>query len=226
MNLNDYDELFAEKLDLLLQIRDEPNVTWQGRHRAPLKGQGVYPRALQQPLPVWIASGGTPQSVARAGALGLPLAIAIIGGEPARFGPLAELYREAGRRAGVAPDKLLVGINGHGFLADTAEAAVDAFFGPYAEVMSRIGRERGWPPLSRAQFDQGRGQRGHLMVGTPDEAIAKILAQHEVFRHDRYLMQMSVGDQPQDAILRSIELLGTVVAPKVRAELAKRKVSA
>ena len=177
-------------------------------------------------LPVWIASGGTPQSVARAGALGLPLAIAIIGGEPARFGPLAELYREAGRRAGVAPDKLLVGINGHGFLADTAEAAVDAFFAPYAEVMSRIGRERGWPPLSRAQFDQGRGQRGHLMVGTPDEAIAKILAQHEVFRHDRYLMQMSVGDQPQDAILRSIELLGTVVAPKVRAELAKRKVSA
>jgi alkanesulfonate monooxygenase SsuD/methylene tetrahydromethanopterin reductase-like flavin-dependent oxidoreductase (luciferase family) len=192
-DLNDYDELFAEKLDLLLQIRAEPQVTWKGRHRPPLKGQGVYPRALQQPLPVWIASGGTPQSVAR---------------------------------AGVAPEKLLVGINGHGFLADTAEAAVDAFFGPYAEVMSRIGRERGWPPLSRAQFDQGRGQRGHLMVGTPDEAIAKILAQHEVFRHDRYLMQMSVGAQPQDAILRSIELLGTVVAPKVRAELLKRKVSA
>ncbi len=135
----------------------EPQVTWKGRHRAPLDRQGVYPRALQQPLPVWIASGGTPQSVARAGALGLPLAIAIIGGPPARFGPLAELYREAGRRAGVAPEKLKVGINGHGFLADTAEAAYDAFFGPYAEVMSRIGRERGWPPLSRAQFDQGRG---------------------------------------------------------------------
>ena len=135
-------------------------------------------------------------------------------------------YREARRRAGVAPDKLLVGINGHGFLADTAEAAVDAFFGPYAKVMSRIGRERGWPPLSRAQFDQGRRQRGHLMVGTPDEAIAKILDQHEVFRHDRTFMQMAVGDQPQAAILRSIELLGTVVAPRVRAELAKRKVSA
>ncbi|HEY4808452.1 MAG TPA: LLM class flavin-dependent oxidoreductase [Roseiarcus sp.] len=225
-NLEDYDELFAEKLDLLLQIRAKPEIAWKGRHRAPLNGQKVYPRALKEPLPVWIASGGTPQSVARAGALGLPLAIAIIGGEPARFAPLAELYREAGRRAGVAPDRLMVGINGHGFLADTAEAAVDAFFAPYAEVMSRIGRERGWPPLSRAQFDQGRGQRGHLMVGTPDEAIAKILAQHEVFRHDRYLMQMSVGDQPQDAILRSIELLGTVVAPKVRAELAKRKVSA
>jgi probable LLM family oxidoreductase len=225
-DLNDYDELFAEKLDLLLQIRAQPHVTWKGRHRPPLNGQGVYPRALQQPLPVWIASGGTPQSVARAGALGLPLAIAIIGGEPARFGPLAELYREAGRRAGVASDRLKVGINGHGFLADTAEAAVDAFFAPYAEVISRIGRERGWPPLSRAGFDQGRGPRGHLMVGTPDEAIAKILSQHEVFRHDRYLMQMSVGHQPQAAILRSIELLGAVVAPKVRAELMKRKVSA
>jgi alkanesulfonate monooxygenase SsuD/methylene tetrahydromethanopterin reductase-like flavin-dependent oxidoreductase (luciferase family) len=225
-DLNDYDELFAEKLDLLLQIRAEPRVTWKGRHRAPLNRAGVYPRALQQPLPVWIASGGTPQSVARAGALGLPLAIAIIDGEPARFGPLAELYREAARRAGVAPDRLKVGINGHGFLADTAEAATHAFFAPYAEVMSRIGRERGWPPFSRAQFDQGRGPRGHLMVGTPDEAIAKILAQHEVFRHDRYLMQMSVGHQPQAAILRSIELLGTVVAPKVRAELAKRKISA
>jgi probable LLM family oxidoreductase len=222
-DLNDYDELFAEKLDLLLQIRAESEVTWKGRHRAPLNRHGVFPRALQQPLPVWIASGGTPQSVARAGALGLPLAIAIIGGEPARFGPLAELYREAGRRAGVAPDKLKVGINGHGFLADTAEAAVDAFFAPYAEVMSRIGRERGWQPLTRAQFDQGRGARGHLMVGTPDEAIAKILAQYEVFGHDRYLMQMQVGVQPQAAILRSIELLGTVVAPKVRAELATRK---
>ena len=225
-DLEDYDELFAEKLDLLLEIRAKPQVVWKGRHRAPLNGQGVYPRALQQPLPVWIASGGTPQSAARAGMLGLPLAIAIIGGEPARFGPLAELYREAGRRAGFARESLAVGVNGHGFLADTAEAAVEAFFAPYAEVMSRIGRERGWPPLSRAQFDQGRGPRGHLMVGTPDEAVAKILAQHEVFGHQRYLMQMSVGAQPQAAILRSIELLGGVVAPRVRAELAKRKPAA
>jgi alkanesulfonate monooxygenase SsuD/methylene tetrahydromethanopterin reductase-like flavin-dependent oxidoreductase (luciferase family) len=225
-DLNEYDALFAEKLDLLLKIRAKPEVVWQGRHRPPLNGERVYPRALQQPLPVWIASDGTPQSVARVGMLGLPLAIAIIGGEPARFGPLAELCREAGRRAGVAPDKLVVGINGHGFLADTTEAAVEAFFAPYAEVTSRIGRERGWPPLTRAQFDQGRGPRGHLTVGTSDEAIAKILAQHEVFGHQRYLMQMQVGVQPQDAILRSIELLGTVVAPKVRAELEKRKVRA
>ena len=222
-DLEDYDDLFAEKLDLLLQIRAQPSVTWKGRHRPPLSGQSVYPRALQQPLPVWIASGGTPQSVVRAGTLGLPLAIAIIGGSPVRYAPLAELYREAGRRAGVASDALKVAINGHGFLADTSKGAADAFFEPYVEVMSRIGRERGWPPLSRAQFDQDRGPRGHLMVGTPDEAIAKILDQHDFFRHDRYLMQMQVGHQPQDAILRSIELLGTVVAPRVRAELAKRK---
>ena len=196
------------------------------RHRAPLNGEGVYPRALQDPLPVWIASGGTPQSVARSGALGLPLAIAIIGGEPARFAPLASLYREAGRRAGVAPGMLKLGINGHGFLADTTEAAVEAFFPPYAEAMSRIGRERGWPPLSRAQFDAGRSPRGHLTLGTPDEAIAKILAQHEVFGHDRYLMQMTVGPQPQEAILRSVELFGTVVKPAVNEALAKRKVVA
>ena len=207
--------------------RSAPSLRSRGKAviAPPLVRQGVYPRALQEPLPVWIASGGTPQSVARAGALALPLAIAIIGGSPVRFGPLAELYREAGRRAGIAPDRLKLGINGHGFLADTTKAATHAFFGPYAEVMSRIGRERGWPPLSRAQFDQDRAPRGPLIVGTPDEAVAEILAQHDIFRHDRYLMQMAVGEQPQDAILRSIELLGTVVAPKVREELAKRKVA-
>lgn len=213
-------------LDLLLAIRAKPKVIWSGGHRPPLNGQRVYPRALQQPLPVWVASGGTPQSVVRVGMLGLKLAIAIIGGEPARFQPLAELYREAGRRAGQPPDALVVGVNGHGFLADTTEGAVDAFFRPYAEVMSRIGRERGWPPLSRAQFDQGRGARGHLMVGTPDEAMTKILAQRQIFGHQRYLMQMAVGAQPQSAILRSIELLGTIVAPAVRAALAKQKVPA
>jgi probable LLM family oxidoreductase len=226
LNLDDYDALFAEKLDLLLAIRANARPVWRGEHRAPLNGEGVYPRALQDPLPVWIASGGTPQSVARAGALGLPLAIAIIGGEPARFAPLAALYREAGRRAGIAPEELELGINGHGFLADTADAAVEAFFAPYAEVMSRVGRERGWPPLTRAQFDIGRGPRGHLMVGTPDEAIAKILGQYEVFGHQRHLMQMAVGAQPQRAILRSIELLGTVVKPAVNEALAKRKVVA
>jgi probable LLM family oxidoreductase len=223
-NLDDYDALFAEKLDLLLAIREKSRPAWRGEHRTPLSGRlGVYPRALQDPLPVWIASGGTPESAARAGALGLPLAIAIIGGEPVRFAPLARLYREAGRRAGVTPEALKLGINGHGFLADTAEAAVEAFFEPYAETMSRIGRERGWPPLSQAQFDAGRSPRGHLMVGTPDEAIARILAQHRIFDHQRYLMQMAVGAQPQAAILRSIELFGTKVAPAVRAALAERR---
>jgi probable LLM family oxidoreductase len=225
-SLDDYEALFAENLELLLAIRKESRPDWRGGRRPPLNGQGVYPRALQNPLPVWIASGGTPQSVARAGSLGLPLAIAIIGGEPARFAPLAQHYRDSARRADVPRDSLALGINGHGFLADTTEAAVEAFFEPYAEVMRRLGRERGWPPLSRAQFDVGRSPRGHLMVGTPDEAIAKILAQYEVFRHDRYLMQMKVGLQPQQAILRSIELFGTVVAPKIRAEIERRKPAA
>ena len=166
-DLNDYDELFAEKLELLLAIRASERVTWQGRLRAPLKNLGVYPRALQDPLPVWIAVGGTPQSIARAGALGLPLALAIIGGEPARFAPMAQLYREAAKRAGHDPATLALGINGHGFLADTAEAATAAFFQPYAETMSRIGRERGWPGLTRDQFEAGRSPTGHLTVGTP-----------------------------------------------------------
>ena len=223
-NLDDYDELFAEKLDLLLKIRAEP----EGR-----RGKGAIAR--RSPASASIRArfrspcrSGSPPA-ARRNRSPAPACSACLwrlrssAGPPVRFGPLAELYREAGRRAGVAPDRLKVGINGHGFLADTSEAATHAFFAPYAEVMSRIGRERGWPPLSRAQFDQDRGPRGHLIVGTPDQAIAEILGQHEVFRHDRYLMQMQVGHQPQDAILRSIELLGTVVAPRVRAELARRK---
>ena len=221
-DLDDYDELFTEKLELLLAIRANERVTWEGRLRAPLKDLGVYPRALQDPLPVWIAVGGTPQSIARAGALGLPLALAIIGGEPARFAPMAQLYREAGRRAGHDPAKLALGINGHGFLADTVEAATAAFYGPYADTMSRIGRERGWPGLTREQFEAGRSPRGHLTVGTPHEAIAKILAQHEIFGHQRYLMQMRVGLMPHNAVMRSIELLGTVVAPAVRKALAER----
>ena len=221
-NLDDYDELFTEKLELLLAIRASERVTWEGRLRAPLKNLGVYPRALQDPLPVWIAVGGTPQSIARAGALGLPLALAIIGGEPARFAPMAQLYREAAKRAGQDPAKLALGINGHGFLADTVEEATAAFFEPYAETMSRIGRERGWPGLTRAQFEAGRAPNGHLTVGTPAEAIAKILAQHKLFGHQRYLMQMRVGLMPHKAVMRSIELFGTVVAPAVRQALAEK----
>ncbi len=221
-DLNDYDELFAEKLDLLLAIRANERVTWDGRHRSPLKGLGVYPRALQNPLPVWIAVGGTPQSVARAGLLGLPLALAIIGGEPERFAPLARLHREAAAQAGHDPRSLALGINGHGFLADTTQAAIDAFHQPYVETMARIGRERGWPGMTRAQFDHGRSPKGHLTVGTPEEAIAKILAQHAIFGHQRYLMQMRVDAMPHEAIMRSIELFGTVVAPAVREAIARQ----
>jgi probable LLM family oxidoreductase len=224
--LDDYDELFAEKLDLLLKLRAAERVTWRGRLRPSIDNLGVYPRALQDPLPVWIAVGGTPQSVARAGALGLPLALAIIGGEPVRFAPIANLYRETGRHAGHDPASLALGINGHGFLADTVEAATAAFFQPYVETMSRIGRERGWPGLTRAQFEAGRSPRGHLIVGTPAEAIAKILALHEVFGCRRYLMQMRVGQMPHPAVMRSIELFGTVVAPAVRKALAEKAAAA
>jgi probable LLM family oxidoreductase len=219
-DLGDYDALFSEKLDLLLKIRADEKVTWSGKHRAPLSGQGVYPRPLQNPLPVWIAVGGTPESVVRAGTLGLPLALAIIGGEPERFVPLVELYREAARRAGHDPSKLPVGINSHGYVADTSQRAADEAFPPFAEAMTRIGRERGWPPTSRAQFDAGRTLRGALFVGSPDEVVEKILFQHQFFRHDRFLIQFSVGALPHKGLMRSIELFGTKVAPAVRKALS------
>lgn len=223
--LDDYDALFSEKLELLLKIRDSERVSWPGGLRPVIDDRGVYPRAEGE-LPVWIAVGGTPQSVARAGALGLPLAIAIIGGMPERFAPLVSLYREAGRRAGQDPAKLKVGINSHGFIADTSQGAADAFFPSYAEVMSRLGRERGWPPTTRAQFEAGRGPRAHLLVGSPEEVAEKILFEHEIFDNDRFLIQMTVGTVPHKDVLRSIELYGTKVAPIVRAELARRATAA
>jgi probable LLM family oxidoreductase len=220
-DLQDYDVLFAEKLDLLLRLREEERISWSGTQRAPLEDLGVYPRPLQHPLPVWIAVGGTPQSVVRAGTLGLPLALAIIGGEPERFAPMAELYREAARRAGHDPAHLPMSINAHGFLADTSQAAADTAFPAFAATMNRIGRERGWPPITRPQFDASRTLRGANFVGSPQEVIDKILFQHEIFGHQRFLMQMSVGPLPHEAVLRSIELLGTEVAPVVRRELAR-----
>ena len=221
-DLNDYDELFSEKLELLVQIRDKDRVTWQGRHRAPLKDQAVYPRP-QRPLPIWVAVGGNPPSVVRAATFGLPMALAIIGGMPERFAPLAELYRETARRAGHDPGKLALGINSHGFVAETSQAAADIFFPSYAEVMSRIGRERGWPPTTREQFESSRSPRGALLVGSAQEVIDKILFQHRIFGHRRFLMQMSLGTMPHDKVLRSIELYGTKVAPAVRAEIARRE---
>jgi probable LLM family oxidoreductase len=220
-HLDDYDELFAEKLDLLLQLRDSVRVTWQGRHRAALTDQPVHPRPVQDPLPVWVAVGGNPQSVVRAGALGLPLALAIIGGEPARFAPLATLHRRVAAQYGHG--RLPVSINGHGFVADTSQAAADSFFTTYAEVMTQLGRERGWAPMTRDQFDALAGLHGAIAVGSPEQVAEKILFQHELFGHQRYLMQSSLGAAPHREVLRSIELLGTEVAPVVRAEVARRE---
>lgn len=221
-DLRDYDTLFAEKLDLLLTLRDSERVTWEGRHRAPLRGQGVYPRPQQDRLPVWIAVGGTPASAVRAGRLGLPLALAIIGGAPSRFRPFVELYRQSGIEAGHDPAQLKVSINGHGFLADTAQAAADAAIDPFMETMGRIGRERGWPPPSRAQFEAETRLTGALVLGSPQEAIEKLLYQYELFGHDRHLLQLTVGPIPHADVLRAIELFGTKVAPVVRREVAAR----
>jgi alkanesulfonate monooxygenase SsuD/methylene tetrahydromethanopterin reductase-like flavin-dependent oxidoreductase (luciferase family) len=214
--LEDYDDLFTEKLDLLLELRANERVTWSGKHRAPIDDLAVYPRPLQDPIPIWIAAGGTPKSLVRAGTLGLPVALAIIGGEPARFAPLVQMYRDAGRKAGHDASKLRVGINSHGYLADASQQAADEWFGPYAEVMSRIGRERGWPPTNRQQYDSQRTPRGALLVGSVQEVVDKILLEHEVFRNDRFLLQLTVGPMPHDRVMHAIELYGTQVAPAVR----------
>lgn len=212
-DLQDYDALFEEKLDLLLKIRASERVTWSGRFRPPLQDQAVYPRPLQNPLPVWIAVGGTPPSVIRAGTLGLPMMLAIIGGLPERFVPLADLYRRVARQMGHTPR---LGIASHGFLADTSQEAADTAFPAFKLQMDRIGRERGWPPLTRAQFEFSRSLRGADFVGSPEEVTDKILYQHELFGHDRFLIQLTVGTLPHRKVLQAIELLGDRVAPAVR----------
>jgi probable LLM family oxidoreductase len=220
-NLDDYDKLFTEKLELLLKLRDDERITWSGTTRAALRGLGVYPRPLQDPLPVWVAVGGTPQSVIRAAKLGLPMALAIIGGAPERFVPVVELFRDTARQAGRDPSRLPVSINSHVFVADDSQQASDVLFPAYAEVMTRIGRERGWPPLTREQFEAGRTLHGALAVGSPQQVIEKILFQHEIFGHQRFLAQVS-GVLPHDKMMRHIELLGTEVAPAVRRAIAGR----
>ena len=218
-DLDDYDELFAEKLELLLEVRESETVEWRGVHRAPIQGRAVYPRPIQNPLPVWVAVGGTPQSIVRAATLGLPMALAIIGGEPERFKPMVDLYRETAKRVGRDPATLPVSINSHGYIADSSRQAADEAYPPYLETMGRIGRERGWSPPTRAKFEAERSKRGALLVGDPQEVIDKILFEHELFAHQRFLMQMSVGTMPHAQIMHSIELLGTVVAPAVRKAL-------
>ena len=221
-DLDDYDELFAEKLELLLAIRDNERVTWSGRHRAPLDDAGVWPRPVQEKLPIWVAVGGTPQSVIRAGVLGLPLTLAIIGGQPERFAPLVELYRAAWSEAGHDPADARVAINTHAFVGETLEQADSAFAHSYLAMMNRIGQERGWPPSGRPEYEALRSPRGALAVGTPEQVAEKILFEHELFGNDRYVGQMSVGAVAHADVMRSIELFGTQVAPIVRAEAEKR----
>ncbi len=216
-DLDDYDDLFAEKLQLLLALRDQERVTWSGRHRPPLVDLGVYPRPLQDPLPVWLAAGGNPPSAIRAGRLGLPLALAIIGGQPERFAGFAELHRQAAREAGHEPPAL--SINSHGYIAETAAQAIEESYAPFATMMDKIGRERGWRPMTPQDFDAARTLRGANFVGSPQDVIDKILFQHEIFGHQRFLLQFSVGTLPHDQVMRSIELFGTEVAPVVRERL-------
>jgi probable LLM family oxidoreductase len=222
--LADYDTLFSEKLELLLELRRSTQVSWSGTTRPAIDARGVYPRPQQDELPIWVAVGGTPESAARAGMLGLPMALAIIGGLPERFAPFAEIHRRAAAQAGHPRPAL--GINSHGFIADTSQRAADESFGPVATVMDRIGRERGWPPMSRSDFDRARTLRGANFVGSPQEVIEKILFQHEIFGHERTLLQFTVGPMPHASVLRSIELFGTEVAPVVRRETADRSPAA
>jgi probable LLM family oxidoreductase len=216
-DLDDYDSLFSEKLDLLLTIRENTHVHWTGKHRPALTGQAVYPRPLQNPLPIWIGVGGTPASFVRAGTLGLPLMVAIIGGEPKRFRPLIDLYREAGRRAGHPAEKLIVGLHAIGFLGDTTEQAAEDFYPGYAHTFTEIGKERGWPPATRAQFDALRGPTGALLIGDAETIARKILYVNDVLGGlARITFQMGVSALPHQKMLRSIDLLGTRVAPLVR----------
>lgn len=216
-DLEDYDELFAENLDLLIKLRKNETISWSGKHRASINNRGVFPRPMQDTLPLWIAVGGTPQSAYRAGALGIPMALAIIGGKPVRMKPFADLHRRGAAEAGRT--RLPLSINSHGFIADTSQEAHDIAFPAFKIQMDKIGKERGWSPMSREQFDVSTSLHGANVVGSPDEVIEKILHQHEIFGHDRFLLQMSVGSIPHKKLLRSIELFATEVAPAVRKEL-------
>ena len=219
-DLNDYNELFTEKLELLLKLRETEIVTWTGRHRPDLFEQGIYPRPHQEKLPVWIAVGGTPESVIRAGTLGLPMALAIIGGMPERFAPLTDLYRASAAEAGHNPTDIQLSINSHGFIGDDSKQTADDYFPSFQQMMNKIGKERGWSGVTRQQFEGSRSLRGSDFVGTPDEVIEKILFQYKIFGHGRFLIQLGVGSIPHAKMMRAIELLGTKVAPVVRKEIS------
>jgi probable LLM family oxidoreductase len=217
LSLEHYDSLFAEKLDLLLKIRDNEHVHWSGEHRPALTGQGVYPRPLQNPLPIWLGVGGTPESFIRAGLLGLPLAVAVIGGETHRFRPLVDLYREAGRRAGNSPDQLKVALHSLGYVAESTQQAADDFYPGYARAFNKIGRERGWHPVTRADFDAQRGLLGALIIGDPDEVVKKIIRHSKALGGiSRVTFQMDPGSLSQEKMTHAIDLLGKRVAPALR----------
>jgi probable LLM family oxidoreductase len=218
LNLHNYDELFTEKLDLLLKIRDNEFITWQGKYRPALNNQPIYPRPLQSPFPVWLGVGGTPESFVRAGVLGLPLMVAIIGGETHRFRPLIDLYREAGKRAGHGPDKIKVGLHSLGYVADTTEQAIDEFYPGYAETFTRIGRERGWPPVTRTHFDTQMNAKGALLIGGPQEVAEKILRHSEALGGiNRVTFQMDNAKLSHDKLMHAIELIGKKIKPIVNA---------
>jgi probable LLM family oxidoreductase len=225
-DLDDYDDLYLENLELLLALRESTQVTWSGKFRAPLNNAGIWPRPVQDPLPIWVAVGGTPQSVVRAATLGLPLTIAIIGGELERFTPLVELYREAWAAVGHHPKDATIAINTHTFVGDSAQDADRRFAPGYLEVMNRIGRERGWGPSGLPQFQALRSPKGALAAGSSEEVAEKILYGHELFGHQRYLGHMSLGSVAHADVLRAMERFGTEVAPVVRAEVARREAPA
>jgi len=219
--LRDYDSLFAEKLDLLLKIRANEHVHWSGKYRPALTGQGVYPRPVQNPLPIWLGVGGTPQSFARAGALGLPLMVAIIGGEPRRFRPLIDLYRDTGAQSGYSGDRLKVGMHALGYVAATTQEAADDFFPGYAQAVSSVAKERGWPPVTRASFDAQRGPQGALMIGSPDEVVEKIIRHNEALGGiSRITFQMNAASLPHVKIMRAIDVIGDRVVPALRKRFA------
>ena len=221
-DLNDYDELFEEKLQELLEIRKGGKVTWAGSdHTKPIPGMEIFPKPIQDPLPLWIAVGGTPNSVARAAYFALPLMIAIIGGRPQQFQPLVQLYRDTAAKMNHDVASLPVGISSHGFIAENSQDAGNIAFPAHHEAMSRIGKERGWPPTTREQFEAGAGPQGAYFMGSPQQVIDKILMQHEWFKHDRFGLQLSVGTLPHAKVMKAIELLGTVVKPAVNKALAQ-----
>ena len=222
-DLKDYDSLFSEKLELLLAINNSETIKWSGQHRAAIDGLGVYPRALQQKLPVWLAAGGTPASAVRAGKLGLPLILAIIGGQPSHFVPFINLYKETWKKAGHDMGAIRFAINNHVFVGEDSRRAADEFYPHYAVMMNRVGKDRGWPPLSREHFELSRSPQGALMVGSVQEVVEKMLYEHELFGFTRFLAQASVGTVPHKLTMKSIELFGSKVVPEVKKHLQKKE---